>query len=105
MAQCFSGSWTSTVSLLKPEKRRKDIWNLKYQESLFGGFTKIIAREAAKYNLNVWGTDEFRQNEGGTEPLGKYAFFFRMKNSYTILVIKLRRSRNTHRWEDNIKMS
>jgi hypothetical protein len=55
---------------------------LKYQGSLFSGFTKIITRETTKHNLNLGGTDEFRQNEGGNEPYGKYAFFFRMKNSY-----------------------
>jgi hypothetical protein len=62
---------------------------VKYQESLFGGFTKIIATEAVKYNLNIGDTDEFRQTEGGNEPSGKYAFFFRMKNSYTVLVRRL----------------
>jgi hypothetical protein len=69
---------------------RTCIWNLKYQESLFGGFTKIIAGEAVKHNLNLGGTDEFRQNKGGTKPLGKYAFFFSSKNSYTNLVRKLK---------------
>lgn len=54
---------------------------MKYRESLVDSFIKIITRETAKYNLKLRGTEEFREDEGGTEPLAVYAYFFRMKNS------------------------
>jgi hypothetical protein len=41
---------------------------------------KTVAKEVAKYKLDLEGVQEVRWDRGGTEPVGDYKFFYRNGN-------------------------
>jgi exonuclease III len=49
-------------------------WNVR---SLYrAGFLKTVSSELARYKLDLVGVQEVRWESGGTEPAGKYTFFY-----------------------------
>jgi hypothetical protein len=40
------------------------------------GSLRAVAEEISKYNLDLVGVEEVRWEGGGTEPAGKYTFFY-----------------------------
>jgi hypothetical protein len=70
---------TWTDSLDKRIKRKKmdmrlDIWNVR---SMYrAGSLRAVAEEISKFKFDLVGVQEVRCDGGGTEPAGKYIFFY-----------------------------
>jgi exonuclease III len=53
-------------------------WNVR---SMYrAGSLRIVREEISKYKLDLVGVQEVRWDRGGTEPAGKYTFFYGKKN-------------------------
>jgi hypothetical protein len=62
----------------RPKLRKMDMvlgmWNVRSLHR--AGLLMTVAKEISKYKLDLVGLQEVRWDRGGTEPSGKYIFFY-----------------------------
>jgi hypothetical protein len=80
-------TWTDSLDK-RPKPWNKDTrlgtWNVR---SLYkSGFLVTVSKELSKYRLDLVGVQEVRWEGGGTEPAGKFTFFYRKGNENLELV-------------------